>query len=223
MTPWRAEQLWQLYLIVHGELTRELESERVEAATDAISRRLSDALSAHALARRDRAPHRARRGKPERSGVAVDLQRLDAAWQLTLVAPDRPGLFASAAGIALQLRDEHPAGRGIRQPPRPGARHLHVRRPAPHARAESHRSRPPARRSPNARSPARWTSRELLRNRPKPPLPSRKARIAGRVSFDAAASQTATLVQIVAEDRPGLLVRPGLGDLRLRARISRWS
>ena len=47
--------------------------------------------------------------------------------------------------------------------------------------------------------------RELLRNRPKPPLPSRKARIPARVSFDSEASGTATLVQIVAEDRPGLL------------------
>jgi [protein-PII] uridylyltransferase len=47
--------------------------------------------------------------------------------------------------------------------------------------------------------------RELIRNRPKPPLPSRKAGIAARVSFDNEASQTATLVEIVAEDRPGLL------------------
>ena len=30
MTPWRAEQLWQLYLMVYNELTRELEAERIE-------------------------------------------------------------------------------------------------------------------------------------------------------------------------------------------------
>ncbi len=47
--------------------------------------------------------------------------------------------------------------------------------------------------------------RELLRNRPKPALPSRKARIPARIAFDADASQTATLIEIVAEDRPGLL------------------
>ena len=40
---------------------------------------------------------------------------------------------------------------------------------------------------------------------PKPALPSRKARIPARVSFDSQASGTATLVEIVAEDRPGLL------------------
>ena len=54
--------------------------------------------------------------------------------------------------------------------------------------------------------------KELLRNRPKPAAPSRKARIEARVSFDSAASNTATLIQIVAQDRPGLLVRPGVSD-----------
>jgi [protein-PII] uridylyltransferase len=47
--------------------------------------------------------------------------------------------------------------------------------------------------------------RALLRNRPKPVLPARSAQIAGRVSFNPSASAGATLVEIVAEDRPGLL------------------
>ena len=47
--------------------------------------------------------------------------------------------------------------------------------------------------------------KELLRNRPKPVLPSRKAAIAARVSFNSEASGAATLIEIVAEDRPGLL------------------
>src|SRR5262249_8010566 len=47
--------------------------------------------------------------------------------------------------------------------------------------------------------------RELLRNRPKPKLPSKKAGIQARVSFDSEAGATATLVEIVAQDRPGLL------------------
>ena len=36
-------------------------------------------------------------------------------------------------------------------------------------------------------------------------LPSRKARIPARVNFDSEASGTATLIEIVTEDRPGLL------------------
>jgi [protein-PII] uridylyltransferase len=47
--------------------------------------------------------------------------------------------------------------------------------------------------------------KELLRNRPKPAAPSRKSKIDARVSFDSTASNTATLIQIVAQDRPGLL------------------
>ncbi len=46
---------------------------------------------------------------------------------------------------------------------------------------------------------------ELLRNRPKIAPPSRKAHIAPSVSFDSHASPVATLIQVVAQDRPGLL------------------
>jgi [protein-PII] uridylyltransferase len=45
----------------------------------------------------------------------------------------------------------------------------------------------------------------LLRGRPRPAPPTRAARILPAVFFDNQASETATLVEIVAEDRPGLL------------------
>jgi [protein-PII] uridylyltransferase len=45
----------------------------------------------------------------------------------------------------------------------------------------------------------------LLRNRPKPTPPSRKARVPATVSFNSESSASATLVEVVAEDRPGLL------------------
>jgi [protein-PII] uridylyltransferase len=47
--------------------------------------------------------------------------------------------------------------------------------------------------------------KELLRSRPRVALPSRKARIEPTVYMDDQASQSATLIQVVAEDRPGLL------------------
>ena len=34
MTPWRLEQLWHLYVLTHNELTRELDSERIEAVPE---------------------------------------------------------------------------------------------------------------------------------------------------------------------------------------------
>jgi [protein-PII] uridylyltransferase len=45
---------------------------------------------------------------------------------------------------------------------------------------------------------------KLLRGRPKPLL-SARARLKPRVAFNNDASETATLIEIVAEDRPGLL------------------
>jgi [protein-PII] uridylyltransferase len=47
--------------------------------------------------------------------------------------------------------------------------------------------------------------RQSLRSRPRPAPPSRKARILPSVSVDDGASESATLIQVVAEDRPGLL------------------
>src|SRR5947209_1386876 len=102
MTPWRADQLWQLYLMVNAELRRELESDRIEAfpavflqgfPTRYLRTHSQEEIEQHlALEERSRA-----------RGVAVDLKRLDAAWQLTLVATDRPGLFAAAAGSISSL------------------------------------------------------------------------------------------------------------------------
>ena len=47
--------------------------------------------------------------------------------------------------------------------------------------------------------------RDLLRNRPRKAAPSRKSAIEPAVAFDAEASRTSTLIQIVAQDRAGLL------------------
>ena len=47
--------------------------------------------------------------------------------------------------------------------------------------------------------------KELLRSRPAPVLPTKRARISPAISFDSRASESATLIEVVAEDRPGLL------------------
>jgi len=203
MTPWRAEQLWQLYLIVYGELTRELQSERVAAAPHPFLEGLPTRyVRTHNAAEVQR--HLALAAECETRGVAVDINRREAAWELTLIAPDRPGLFAAAAASLSSfgmniLRAEAFANRAGQvldtftfEDPH---RNLDLNP------SEIDRLREIAERAITGKSDVR----ELLRNRPKPSLPSRKARIQGRVSFDDAASQTATLVEIVAEDRPGLL------------------
>jgi len=47
--------------------------------------------------------------------------------------------------------------------------------------------------------------RDLLKNRPRPKPPSRRVRVPAAIRFDDEASSAATLVELVAEDRPGLL------------------
>jgi [protein-PII] uridylyltransferase len=47
--------------------------------------------------------------------------------------------------------------------------------------------------------------RQLLQNRRKPAAPSRTSEVTPTVSFNPEASDSATLIEIVAQDRPGLL------------------
>ena len=209
MTPWRAEQLWQLYLMVYNELTRELESDRIADQAAGSSERAAFLegfptryLRTHTEAEID-AHMEIERCSRER-GAAVDVRRLETAWQLTLVTGDRPGLFAAAAGTLSSF------GMNILK-----AEAFSNRRGLvldtfsfadPNRTLDLNPSEVDRLRSVTARVLAgKADASSLLRNRPKPRLPSRKAAIPARVSFNPDASATATLVEIVAQDRPGLL------------------
>jgi [protein-PII] uridylyltransferase len=209
MTPWRAEQLWQLYLAVYNELTRELETERIEVIPSGPPERIAFLegfptryLRTHTEVEIDE--HMALEEKSRKRGAAVDIRKLESAWQLTLVAADRPFLFASVAGTLSSfgmniLKAEAFANRrGLVLDTFTFDDPLRTLDLNP---TEVDRLRATAERVLAGKTDVR----ELLRNRPKPALPSRKARIPARVAFDSEASRTATLVEIVAEDRPGLL------------------
>jgi [protein-PII] uridylyltransferase len=209
MTAWRAEQLWQLYLMVYNELTRELETERIEGLPAGPPERIAFLagfptryLRTHSESEID--AHMELEAACRKRGVAVNIQRLDAAWQLTLVAADRPGLFASAAGALSSF------GMNILKAEAFGNRQGLVL--DTFTFADPLRTldlNPPEvdrlRATLEKVLAGKADVKELLRNRPKPVLPSRKARIPARVRFDGDASGTATLIEIVAEDRPGLL------------------
>lgn len=209
MTPWRAEQLWQLYLMVYNELTRELQAERIETVPASSPERLAFLegfptryLRTHTETEIDE--HIQLEEKSRRKGVSVEVRRLDSAWQMTLVAADRPGLFAAAAGTLSSfgmniLKAEAFANRrGLVLDTFTFADPIRTLDLNP---SEIDRLRGVAEKAVTGKIDVR----DLLRNRPKPSLPSRKARIPARVNINPEASSSATLIEIVAEDRPGLL------------------
>jgi len=207
MTPWRAAQLWQLYLLTYNELTRELESERIEKAGSPEESAFLEGfpkryLRTHTEA--DIALHMRLEKESRARGVAVDLEKLGSVYRVTLVTIDRPFLFATVAGTLSSfgmniLKAEAFANRhGTVLDTFSFADPLRTLELNP---TEADRLRVTIERAVLGRTDVK----QLLRSRPRIAPPSRKARIEPAVHFDDQASQSATLIQVVAEDRPGLL------------------
>ncbi len=208
MSAWRAGQLWQLYLTTYNELTRELETDRIQ--TNAAPPEHAEFLEGfptrylrtHTEGEIDH--HLALDAVRRQRGLAVEIRKLESAWQLILLAGDRPGLFAQVAGTL--------AGFGmniLRAEAFSNRRGLVLdtflfadpNRTLDLNPSEVERLRGTVERVVTGKKDVR----DLLKNRPMPRPPSRKARIPATVSIDADASDAATLIEIVAEDRPGLL------------------
>lgn len=207
MTPWRAQQLWQVYLLTYNELTRELESERIEQAGSPEESAFLEGfpkryLRTHTEA--DIALHMRLEQESRARGVAVDLEKSGSIYRLTLVTADRPFLFAAIAGTLSSfgmniLKAEAFANRrGTVLDTFSFADPLRTLELNP---SESDRLRLTVERAVLGKADVT----QLLRSRPRVSPPSRKARIEPAVQFDDTASQSATLIQVVAEDRPGLL------------------
>ena len=207
MTPWRSSQLWRLYMAVYRELTRELSEQRIAESVARTGAELLEGLPVRYLrthSEEEIAGHIALAAQSEKRGAAVDIRSLESAWQLTVIAADRPGLFARMAGTLAGfgmniLRGEAFSNRRgqildtfVFADP---TRTLELNP------SELDRLRATAERV----ILGKLDVRELLKNRPKPKLISRKGRVPAAIRFDDEASATATLVEILAEDRPGLL------------------
>ncbi len=209
MTPWRASQLLRLYVITYNELTKELDSERIEsAAADSPEKAAfleglpTRYLRTHSPA--EIAAHFALALRSRERGVALDLLKIGGVYRLTVIAPDRPFLFSSIAGALASfamniVKAEAFANRRAEvvdtftfaDP----ARTLELN-PQEIDRLKSAIDRVVL---------GKTDVKQLLRNRPRPTLPARRAAFEPSVSFDNGISASATLIQIVAEDRPGLL------------------
>jgi [protein-PII] uridylyltransferase len=104
MTTWRSSQLWHAYNAIHRELTRELEDERIPDET-ASNPELSAFLKGfptrylHRHSLDERIHHFGLAKLAASIGVAVELKKFQEDWLITVVTGDRPRLLADLAGV----------------------------------------------------------------------------------------------------------------------------
>jgi [protein-PII] uridylyltransferase len=207
MTPWRSEQLWQLYLKVYNELNRAVAADRIAETASPVRAELLDGLPVRYLRTHGEADIERHLALEERSrarGVAVEVRSLDTVWELTVITADRPGLFAKMAGTLAGF------GMNILRAQAFSNRRGQVLDTFafadPLRTLELNPTEVDRLRSTVERVVlGKINVEDLLRNRPKPRPPTRKLRLPAAIRFDSEASATATLVEIVAYDRPGLL------------------
>jgi [protein-PII] uridylyltransferase len=137
------------------------------------------------------------------TGVAVELKAVGGVYRSTVVAGDRPALFAALAGaissfgMDIVKAEAFSNAQGlildtfVFADPR---RTLELN-PLENERLQE---------TLEQVALGRLDVEQLLRGRPAPPRQRRRT-VASRVHFDAGACETATLVEIVTEDRPRLL------------------
>ena len=208
MTPWRLEQLWRAYLLAHEELTRELGTARIHDAPGVDPERVQflEGLPTRYLRTHSSAEingHFALARQLQSRPVAIEILHERSTYRLTLLTRDRPALFAPVAGaissfgLNILKAEAFSNSQGVvvdtftfSDPHRT----LELNPP------EVDRLRGIVRKVVEGKQDAT----KLLRGRPKPLL-STRARLKPRVAFNNDASETATLIEIVAEDRPGLL------------------
>jgi [protein-PII] uridylyltransferase len=207
MTPWRRQLLWNLYTQTYAELTRELTARTSlpDTQTDPELKRFLEGLPPRYLrthSQREIEEHLRLEREGEARGVAVSLAR-SAAWVLTVVADDRPFLFASIAATLSSF------GFNILKAEAFSNAHGKV--------IDTFTFADPARTLELNPDEAAQVTRtvvkaikgelnvdQLLARRPRV-KPDAHALAAARASFDNEASPTATLIELVTQDRPGLL------------------
>jgi [protein-PII] uridylyltransferase len=209
MTPWRAQVLWQLYLTTYSELTRELQTDRIQSAAYETPEKQAFLAGlpmryARTHTTEEIEAHLRLDSVCRQRGVALELEKLETAYRLTLLTGDRPFLFASVAGALSSfglniLKAEAFANRQ-------GTVLDTFTFADPNRTLELNPTEVDRLRGTIERVLlGRLDIRQLLQHRPKPAPLSRNARVPATISFDSNASESATLIELVAQDRPGLL------------------
>lgn len=207
MTPWRRQLLWNLYAETYNELTRELTTRThiPDARVDPALKQFLEGLPPRYLRTHtpaEIAEHLRLDGERHDKGVAVKLAK-SAAWVLTVVARDRPFLFASIAATISSF------GFNILKAEAFSNAHGTVIDTFTFADPSRNLELNPDEPQQVTRTVSKAVKGEinvdqLLSRRPRV-KPDAHALAAARASFDNEASPTATLIQLITQDRPGLL------------------
>ncbi len=206
MTPWRLEQLWRVYSLGLEQLTRELASDRI--THDAVSSELAsflEGLPARYL-RRHTQQELAHYLDMQRNmdAVAVEIGHETGAYLMTVLARDKPGLFAALCGalasFGMNIVRAEAASNAA------GYVLDFLRFSDPMRTLELNPSEVDRLRQ-TVEGAVRGSVQvsELLKRRREIPRPRSGARIAPIVRFDNEASDHATLIDLIGEDRPRLL------------------
>jgi [protein-PII] uridylyltransferase len=200
MTPWRLEQLWRVYATASEELTRELDTERIRPAAEGARSEFLEGFPVRYL-RTHSDGEIDRHMEQSHSGNIVELTKSSGTYQMTVIAPDRPALLASISGALASfgvniLKAEAFANRrGLVLDTFVFADPLRTLELNP---SEADRLRDTVARCIMGKIDVT----QLLKKRPRPPS---TGRVKPSVSFNNDVSTSATLIEIIAEDRPGLL------------------
>jgi [protein-PII] uridylyltransferase len=238
LTPWKAEMLWQLYVATSNHFSRTLDTDRLHAhdegslleqvraetagaSTVEIERFLEGFprryLAAHSPA--EIAAHFALYQKLGKEPVQTELQVRHHAFSLTLLTADRPALFATISGVLagwgmnINKADAFANAAGVVLDTFHFSdlhRTLELNPP------ETDRFLRSLKDVVNGKSPLEplLSSRESA-SRARPP----KVAVETRTSFDDTSSEHSTLLEIMAQDRPGLLYDIGSTLARLGCNI----
>jgi [protein-PII] uridylyltransferase len=210
MTPWRRQLLWNLYTETYAELTRELTARTPIAGMQAnpdirrfleglppryLRTHTDEEIQEHLRLERD--------GKERGAAVALTKSTQSAAWALNVVADDRPFLFASIAATLSSF------GFNILKAEAFSNAHGKVIDTFTFADPLRSLDLNPEETGRVTRTVLKaikgeTTVDELLARRPRV-KPDMHALAGARATFDNKASPSATLVQLVTQDRPGLL------------------
>jgi len=208
MTTWRRSQLWHAHTAIERELTKELEDDRILAPTE-LTGTLADFVKGFPTRYwfrtndAERQQHLSLSQAALQIGVSCDLRKRNDDWQLTVVTKDRPRLLADLAGTLASF------GMNILKAEAFG-----------NARAEvldlfifsdplrSLELNPPIidelKEATRRVVMGKETAERLLKRRPKTAIRYRM-QIDTVLRFDNETSQLATLLELQAQDRPGLL------------------